>query len=189
MAISAEGLLPYLPPPLVRRFQAAPDPVQEPELIVLRGAALFADISGFTRLAEDLARRGPQGAELLAEALNAYFAELIAVIAGYSGEVVKFAGDALLALWSASEPLELATARAAGCALAVQRALGDRVMLEQRQLAMRVGVGAGSVLSIQAGGVDGRWMWLVAGEAIDQLGPAQQQAEPGQVVLSPRPGA
>jgi hypothetical protein len=35
MAMSAEGLLPYLPPPLVRRFQS--DPVEEPELTVLRG--------------------------------------------------------------------------------------------------------------------------------------------------------
>jgi class 3 adenylate cyclase len=70
MAISAENLLPYLPPPLVRRFQRDPDPVQEPELTVMRGAALFADIFGFTRLAEDLARRGPQGAELLAETLK-----------------------------------------------------------------------------------------------------------------------
>lgn len=186
MRMSAEGLRPYLPPPLVRRFQHDPDPVQEPEVTVMRGAALFADISGFTRLAEDLARRGPRGAELLAEALNAYFGELIAVISGYGGEVVKFAGDALLALWTATEPLELAMARAAGCGLAVQRALGDRVVLEQQQLALRIGVGAGSVLSIQVGGVGGRWLWLVAGEAIDQLGPAEQEAQPGQVVLSPQ---
>ena len=135
MAMSVEDLLPYLPPPLVRRLRRDPDPVREPELTVLRGAALVADISGFTRLAEDLARRGPQGAELLAETLNAYFGDLIAVISGHGGEVVKFAGDALLALWSATEPLELAVARAAGCGLAVQRALGDRMVLEQRQLA------------------------------------------------------
>jgi class 3 adenylate cyclase len=59
----------------------------------LPAAVVFADISGFTPLAERLARRGPAGAEELSTLLNAYFAKLTTLIAGHGGEVITFAGD------------------------------------------------------------------------------------------------
>ncbi len=61
------------------------------------GALLFADISGFTSLAERLARQGKVGTEALTSLLNACFSSLLEVIAGYGGEVLGFGGDALLA--------------------------------------------------------------------------------------------
>jgi class 3 adenylate cyclase len=64
-----------------------------------RSAVLFADISGFTPLAERLAQRGPAGAEDLSGLLNAYFGQLTALIAAHAGEVITFAGDGLLAAW------------------------------------------------------------------------------------------
>jgi class 3 adenylate cyclase len=59
-------------------------------------AALFADISGFTALAERLARSGPSGVEALSELLNGCFGELVELVAVHRGDVVKFAGAALL---------------------------------------------------------------------------------------------
>ena len=88
-------------------------------------AVLFADISGFTPLAERLARRGPAGAEELSALLNAYFARLMALIAEHGGEVITFAGDGLLAVWPATDQddgLATATCDAGRCALAVQSA-------------------------------------------------------------------
>src|SRR5512135_568810 len=58
-------------------------------------AALFADISGSTALAERLAERGAAGAEELSRALNTYFGELIEIIAAHGGDVAQFAGDGL----------------------------------------------------------------------------------------------
>lgn len=61
------------------------------------GAALFADISGFTPLTEALARElGPQrGAEELTNLLNRIYDALIAEVDRFGGSVVMFSGDAI----------------------------------------------------------------------------------------------
>ena len=69
----------------------------------LAAAVLFADISGFTALTERLARTGPAGVEELTELLNDCFGRLVKLVVDHGGDVVKFAGDALLALWPADE--------------------------------------------------------------------------------------
>src|SRR5580658_4363250 len=63
----------------------------------VRGAALFADISGFTPLTEALARElGSQRAsEVLTGHLNRVFHAVIAELDRYGGEVIYFAGDAI----------------------------------------------------------------------------------------------
>ena len=62
-----------------------------------RGAALFADISGFTPLTEALARAlGPRrGAEAISRQLNQVYDALIAEVDRFDGSVVGFAGDAI----------------------------------------------------------------------------------------------
>jgi hypothetical protein len=47
-----------------------------------------------------LAQPSPAGEEL-SGLLNAYFGQLMTLIAGHGGEVVTFAGDGLLAVWPA----------------------------------------------------------------------------------------
>jgi len=61
------------------------------------GAALFADISGFTPLTAALAQElGPQrGAEELARLLNQVYGALIAEVHRYGGSVIGFGGDAI----------------------------------------------------------------------------------------------
>jgi class 3 adenylate cyclase len=61
------------------------------------GAALFADISGFTPLTERLERTlGPRrGAEELTHQLNQVYDALIAEIDSYVGSEIRFAGDAV----------------------------------------------------------------------------------------------
>ncbi|HEX6383695.1 MAG TPA: tetratricopeptide repeat protein [Anaerolineae bacterium] len=62
-----------------------------------RGAALFADISGFTPLTEMLARElGPRrGAEELTVYLNQVYDALITELHRFSGSVISFSGDAI----------------------------------------------------------------------------------------------
>eukprot|EP01138_Halocafeteria_seosinensis_P007608 gb/GECG01007776.1/.p1 GENE.gb/GECG01007776.1/~~gb/GECG01007776.1/.p1 ORF type:complete len:285 (+),score=38.24 gb/GECG01007776.1/:1-855(+) len=69
----------------------------------LQVVAMFVDISGFTKLSETLARGGGLGAERLAFYLNRYFEQLARIVTKNSGDVFKFAGDALLAIWWQSE--------------------------------------------------------------------------------------
>src|SRR6185295_5190978 len=61
------------------------------------GAALFADISGFTPLTEALMLAlGPQrGAEELTGWLNKIYDALVAQIESYRGSVISFSGDAM----------------------------------------------------------------------------------------------
>jgi class 3 adenylate cyclase len=70
-----------------------------------RGAALFADISGFTPLTEALVQElGPQrGAEELARQLNRVYDALIAEVHRYGGSVIGFSGDAITC-WFDDDP-------------------------------------------------------------------------------------
>jgi class 3 adenylate cyclase len=70
------------------------------------GAALFADVSGFTQVSAVLADElGPQqGAEELTGHLNRVFGALIAEVHHYHGSVVSFAGDAITCWFDRSPP-------------------------------------------------------------------------------------
>jgi len=78
---------------------------------------LFADLKGFTPMAETLAP------ERLVALLNGYFAAMGEVVAGHRGHVAKFIGDGLLALFGALEPNPWQTNDAVHAALAMRTAL------------------------------------------------------------------
>ena len=59
-----------------------------------RGALLFVDISGFTTLSQNYP------VEDFKTFINEYFTKIIDLIQLFGGEVVKFAGDALYAVWT-----------------------------------------------------------------------------------------
>src|SRR5262249_50708779 len=118
---------------------------------------------------------------------NDYFGRLLALIDEHGGEAVKFAGDALLALWPVSpdEGLAAAVCRASECGLAVQAAPHASQVANEVRLSLHVGIGAGEALALQVGGVAGRWSFLVAGDSVQQSGIAVGQAQAGEVVLAP----
>ena len=78
---------------------------------------LFADLKGFTPLAETLEPTQ------LVTLLNGYFAAMGEVLAAHRGHLSKFIGDGLLALFGALEPNPWQTNDAVHAALAMQRAL------------------------------------------------------------------
>src|SRR6476660_7436528 len=61
------------------------------------GAALFADVSGFTPLTEALVQAlGPQrGPEELSRWLNEIYDALLSEVESYHGSVISFSGDAI----------------------------------------------------------------------------------------------
>jgi len=61
------------------------------------GALLFVDISGFTHLSQ------LYPIEDFMMFINVYFTQIIDLVHSFGGEVIKFAGDALFALWTASK--------------------------------------------------------------------------------------
>jgi class 3 adenylate cyclase len=187
MVLPSESLRTYIPEFLVSRFLARREPLDAPGMERFPAAVLFADVSGFTPLADRLAQRGPAGAEELSSLLNAYFGQLIALIAAHGGEVITFAGDGLLAAWPAlDEDLAVSTRWAGQAALAVGAALHDYQAGNGVRLSLRLGVGTSEVMALHVGGLGGRWQLLLSGAPLLQASRAEQRAAPGEAVLSPQ---
>ncbi|MBN2306055.1 MAG: AAA family ATPase [Anaerolineae bacterium] len=87
------------------------------------GTFMFADVSGFTALSEKLQREGGrEGAEILTQIINEFFATMLEILAKSNGQLLKFAGDALLTFFPAS-PLDDEVPLAIRTGLRMQRAM------------------------------------------------------------------
>jgi class 3 adenylate cyclase len=95
---AAEGhLAPYVPRTVL---EWAPEPGADGAWQEVDGTLLSADLSGFTRLSEQLAAIGKEGAEELTSLLNSVFEHMTGAVLDVGGDVVKFGGDALLILYT-----------------------------------------------------------------------------------------
>lgn len=187
MSLLLDTLASYTPWLVNRHFVENPAPLKEPLFERFPAAVFFTDISGVTRLSITLSKQS-QSAEELTRILNAYFGTLIELVASHGGDVVKFAGDGLYAVWPTiahQETLETVTRRAVQCALIVQRRLSNYPTPTGQQLSMRIGIGAGDVLTATVGGVLKRWEFLLAGQPVGQVNRASEIGSPGDVALSP----
>ncbi len=153
----------------------------------LRGAALFADISGFTPLTEGLVRElGPQrGAEELTRHLNLVYDSLVIELHRFGGSVMGFSGDAITCWFDGDSGL-----RATICALAMQGAmtLFTEVAIPSGKtvsLAMKAAVATGEVRRFIVGDPQIQIIDILAGATLDQLAAAEHQANKGEVVLDP----
>jgi class 3 adenylate cyclase/predicted ATPase len=179
-----EGLASFVPARLARQLAADPAQSVGPSADRFDGAVLFADISGFTALAEALGRRGDAGVEDLTRWLNAYFGRLIDVIVAHGGDILKFAGDALIAVWYADEEsLADCTCRAVQCGLAAQASLADFSATADVHLSLRIGVSAGPLAILHVGGVNGRRELVATGDPLAGMSAAKADANPGAVAI------
>uniref|UniRef100_A0A1Y1MA48 Guanylate cyclase domain-containing protein n=1 Tax=Photinus pyralis TaxID=7054 RepID=A0A1Y1MA48_PHOPY len=105
------------------------------------GVFLFADISGFTALCEKYNKTGKGGTYRLTATLNAFVGAIVEVIYFYGGDVLKFSGDAFLALWKAEpdECLYRVIHQVIVCALFIQQHLG-RFQTEVNVLLKAIGI-------------------------------------------------
>ncbi len=176
----------YVPDLVVQRLETNAAPPQGPTTSTLRAAVLFADISGFSALADRLAQRGPDGAEALSDTVNTVFDELIVLIKVLGGDVVIFAGDGLVALWPATdEDQAISVRRCSQCSLALQALFRDEQIASRVSLTVRMGIGVGDVRVLQIGGINDRWYWLTVGTPVQEAVEAAYKADtPGRVVLS-----
>lgn len=117
----------------------------------LPGSLLFADISGFTAMSENLSRSGREGAEEITAIVNRYFSTMLAILRERDGQLVKFGGDALLGLFL--EP-DSAT-RAVQAAATMQAAMAEFAELQTSRgrfpLKMKVGIHRGCFFAAQLG--------------------------------------
>ncbi len=186
-----ESPLAYIP---MDRRQALARGAQLPERS--SGAALFADISGFTPLTEALVRvLGPQrGTEELPRQLNRVYDALVAEVDRYGGSVLGFAGDAITCWFDDLAPDATtatpggASLRAAACALALQQAMQPFTAIEipgagTVSLAIKVGVASGPVRRFLVGDPGIQTIDVLAGDTLQRMAGAEHMAQKGDVII------
>ena len=151
------------------------------------GAALFADISGFTPLTEALLKNfgAKHGAEKLTEHLNTVYGKLIAELHRYGGSVIGFSGDAITC-WLNNDDGR----RAVACGLAMQKAMQQFAMLQisaNRSVALniKIAVSAGQSRRFYVGNPAIQRIDVLAGQTIDRMAAAEKAAEKGEVIVAP----
>lgn len=182
--VDLEHLATYVPHRILRNFAESSAGGLVPHVDHFSAAILFADISGFTDLSERLGSKGPAGTEELSSIINACFGSMLGPVGRSGGDVLMMAGDALVVAWEAlpdgslHEPL----LKAVQCAREIQQ---NSTRTEGVALSVRIGIGAGLVDIFCVGGIEGRWEMMPVGDPFRQMGLAQSQATPGDVVISP----
>lgn len=172
----------YLPRVVARPLVETPN--TDLITIPLEGTVMFADIDGFTQLAERFSEVVSQeGAEELTELVDRFLEILITTTARYGGDLQKFAGDAGLLFFSG----EAHALRAAAAALDVQQAMAAQLgevetSLGRFPLQVAIGLGGGRMVGLGLGTAEGR-EWLISGEPLRAMGRAQSAAPPGGLVL------
>ena len=151
------------------------------------GAALFADISGFTPLTEALAAElgSQRGAEELTANIGRVFHAVIGELDRRGGDVIYFAGDAITCWLDGDDGT-----RATAAAVAMQDAMAREGTIHTPggttvQLALKVAVATGAARRFVVGDPDIQLIDVLAGKLIDDLAEAEHVAEKGEVVLDP----
>jgi class 3 adenylate cyclase/tetratricopeptide (TPR) repeat protein len=145
-------------------------PVPERRLV----SVLFADLVGFTTLSE---HRDPED---VSELMSHYFERCRTLIERYGGTVVKFIGDAVMAVWGTPVAREDDAERAVRAALSLTRAvsaLGEEVGMPE--LRVRAGVLTGSA-AVEVG-QEGEGMLM--GDSVNTASRLQSIAQPGTVLV------
>ncbi|HEX2222334.1 MAG TPA: adenylate/guanylate cyclase domain-containing protein, partial [Candidatus Limnocylindria bacterium] len=142
--------------------------------------SLFADLSGFTPLAERL------DAEELLGVIDPIINTMAEIVGRYGGFVEKFAGDALLALFGAPVSHEDDAARALLAALEMHRELGrvcQRIGDEAAGLTLHVGVSTGHGIARMIGG-QVRLDYAVLGDSVILAQRLESAAPPGETYVA-----
>lgn len=88
---------------------------------------LKSDLSqGFTDLCEKYNKTGKGGPSRLTQVLNSYIGSMVQEIMSHSGDVLKFSGDAFLAMWKSgpNDSMQDAVHEALDTALVIQKTYG-----------------------------------------------------------------
>jgi class 3 adenylate cyclase/tetratricopeptide (TPR) repeat protein len=138
---------------------------------------LFADLSGFTAMAEGL------DAEDVRDTMNALWQRLDNIIINNGGRIDKHLGDGVIALWGTDESREDDVERAIRAALMMQSELASFKPEISRAvgLKMRIGINTGPALYGQIGS---RGEQTAMGDVVDLASKLEQTSQPGRIQIS-----
>jgi class 3 adenylate cyclase/tetratricopeptide (TPR) repeat protein len=136
---------------------------------------LFADVSGFTAMAEGM------DAELVANVMNDIWARLDIVVTQLGGRIDKHIGDALMAVWGADTAKEDDAERAVHAGLALQQALTAFAAEVGIEVAMRIGISTGLAV---VGAVGTTSELTAMGDTVNVASRLEQHAPIGAVLIA-----
>jgi class 3 adenylate cyclase/tetratricopeptide (TPR) repeat protein len=142
---------------------------------------LFADVSGFTSISEQL------DPEDVHQFMNRAFALMLEEVHRYEGTVNQFLGDGLMALFGAPIAHEDHAQRAVHAALGIQRVLHDYAgeLQGTRGMAFRVRLGLNTGLVVVGSiGDNLRMDYTAVGDTTNVAARLQAAADPGRIVMS-----
>ena len=157
----------------------------QPFSVFFEGVCMLADISGFTRLSGNFCSAGKYGIDQLQEATNTYLAELVKTVYSYGGDVLKFAGDALVCVFqnkicagSGSDyTLPDICSNAVKCAT-------ELALICTPQLTIHVALSCGPMCFAMLGGHNDVWESLVSGHCFSHLSQCLDDAASKETVIS-----
>ncbi|KAJ8003480.1 hypothetical protein DPEC_G00148750 [Dallia pectoralis] len=153
----------------------------------LHGVLLFADVSGFTKMTEkySLSNKKGFGADALTRTLNSYIGEIVSHILAAGGDILNYAGDAILALWTVARiQLRDVISLVVKCSLDIQDQCGTRKTEVGCQLRVKIGISAGKLSKIIIGDELSQY-FVVIGRAVDEVRLAEGLAAASTIILSP----
>ncbi len=139
---------------------------------------MFADLSGFTALAETM------DPEAVRDLMNACFERLVPIVRKYGGTVDKFIGDEIMALFGAPVAHESDPERALRSALEMMDALAEFNVERSTGLDLHFGINTGTVI---AGGLGTRERqeYTVMGDAVNVASRLEDVSERGEILVGP----
>src|SRR5207249_4877729 len=172
----AEMLRGFVAEPVAERLVEAGGELPEERRLV---TALFADVSGFTALADRL------DPEELLEVIDPVISGLSSIVGRYEGYVEKFAGDALLALFGAPVTHEDDAERALSVALDMHAELARLCadLPHEAELTLHVGVNSGHGIA-RILGSEARTDYAVLGDSVILAQRLESAAPPGETDVS-----
>jgi len=159
-------------------------PVSGPIGLSLEGTVMFADIDGFTPLAERFSQAdSDQGAEQLTDLVDRFLDILIRITAQYGGDLQKFGGDAGMVLFQGEQHALRAVAASLEFQAAMKTEMGEvETPFGRFPLRVSIGLGSGRMLGLGLGDRAGREL-LPIGHPLATMGRAQCAAPPAETVL------
>ena len=139
---------------------------------------LFADVRGFTTMAEKMKPREA------VEVLNEFFARMTNVIFEHEGTLDKYLGDGLMALFGAPFALQNDAEAAVRAAVNMQKSLDELNKISGKQpLNIGIGVHTGEAV-VGFLGTERRMDYTAIGDTVNVASRLTSQAGPGQIVIS-----
>ncbi|XP_041619695.1 adenylate cyclase type 10 isoform X4 [Vulpes lagopus] len=158
-----------------------------PSVDYFDGVLMFVDISGFTAMTEKFSRAMymDRGAEQLVEILNHYISAIVEKVLLFGGDILKFAGDALLALWKVERrQLKNIITVVIKCSLEIHGLFETQESEEGLDIRVKIALAAGHITMLVFGD-ETRNFFLVIGQTVDDVRLAQNMAQMNDVILSP----